>query len=92
MAATSSAPIKVFLNEEIRKKYEELFASRGMFVHFDYGFINSMLDLPIVYDNHEALANPMTTAKRNKILADLCESCTNWTIAAKGSHLVKDMP
>ncbi|KAK9034995.1 hypothetical protein V6N11_077046 [Hibiscus sabdariffa] len=137
MAATSSTPIKVFYNEEILKKYEELFVSkpfifekyfdvknkpnvgftpefmlvvtkhkwesfvqqkgeiyldlvrefyahlvnkdspilmiRGVFVHFDDGFINSMFDLPIVEDEHEAFVNFITTTKRNQILADLCE-------------------
>ncbi|KAK8584485.1 hypothetical protein V6N12_068728 [Hibiscus sabdariffa] len=62
---------------------------RGMCVRFGDGFINSMFDLLIVEDEHEAFVNSITTTKREKILVNLCESGTTWTVSAKGSHLVK---
>ncbi|KAK8563690.1 hypothetical protein V6N12_035831 [Hibiscus sabdariffa] len=61
----------------------------GMCVRFDDGFINSMFDLSCVKDEQEVFVNSMTTAKRNKILADLCETSTTWTVSPKECRSVK---
>ncbi|KAK9020350.1 hypothetical protein V6N11_010375 [Hibiscus sabdariffa] len=62
---------------------------RGECVRFDDGFINSIFNLPYVEDGHEVFVNSMTTEKGNKILVDLCEINTTWTISTKESRLVK---
>ncbi|KAK8556418.1 hypothetical protein V6N12_002820 [Hibiscus sabdariffa] len=62
---------------------------RGESVIFDDGFINSMFNLPCAEYRHEVFVNSITTAKRSKILADLCETNTTLTISTKGSRSVK---
>ncbi|KAK8565151.1 hypothetical protein V6N12_058725 [Hibiscus sabdariffa] len=62
---------------------------RGECVRFDDGFINSLFDLSCVEDEHEVFGDSMTTTKRNKILANLCETSTTWTVSPKGSRSIK---
>ncbi|KAK8597099.1 hypothetical protein V6N12_065575 [Hibiscus sabdariffa] len=62
---------------------------RGECVRCDDGFINTMFDLPYEDDEHEVFVNSMTTAKRNKVLVDLCETDTTWTVSPKRSQSFK---
>ncbi|KAK8569046.1 hypothetical protein V6N12_007578 [Hibiscus sabdariffa] len=76
-------------HKHLVKKDSHFLMIRGVCVRLDEGYINSMFDLVCVDDGHEQFINSMTTAKRNKILADLCEPSTTWMVSAKGSRSVK---
>ncbi|KAK9003835.1 hypothetical protein V6N11_018731 [Hibiscus sabdariffa] len=73
----------------MKKKYDEVFASRpfifeksfdvkkephlGTCVRFDDDYVNNLFNLSCEDDEHENFASSLTTTKRNKIVADLCE-------------------
>ncbi|KAK9045017.1 hypothetical protein V6N11_058907 [Hibiscus sabdariffa] len=40
-------------------------------------------------DEHKNFASSLTTTKRNKIVVDLCEDGTKWSVAPKGSCSIK---
>ncbi|KAK8584216.1 hypothetical protein V6N12_068462 [Hibiscus sabdariffa] len=62
---------------------------RGTCVGFDADYINDMFGLTCEDDEYESFASSLTNAKRNKIVADLCEDNTKWTVAPKGSRSIK---
>ncbi|KAK9044525.1 hypothetical protein V6N11_058425 [Hibiscus sabdariffa] len=90
MVSASKTPIK----EEPHLGFTPEFMSvvvmhKGTCERFDVEYVNNMFNLPCEDDEHESFASSLTSANRNKILADLCEDGTHWIVATKGSQSVK---
>ncbi|KAK8589949.1 hypothetical protein V6N12_024338 [Hibiscus sabdariffa] len=79
----SSSLIKVFFNEEIHKKYEDQFDSRPFIFEKPFDTKNE----PNVGFSPEFMA--IVKEHKNKILVDLCEMDTTWTVSPEGIRLVK---